>query len=69
LETIGGGYYEVLEDVTPPICASITTAAPIADALCGDLGLVLTPGNFPPFPELEEVQLPPFSEFPETPTF
>lgn len=69
LESIGSGFFEPIEDVTPPICASISTAAPIAGDLCGDLGLSLTPGNFPPLPELEDVDLPPFAEFPELPTF
>jgi hypothetical protein len=56
-------------DITPPICAQITTSHPVADILCADLGLTLVPGDFVNLPALEDVLLPPFSEFPESPTF
>lgn len=58
-----------IPDITPPICAEISTANPVSDILCSDLGLTLTSGNFPSEPLLEEVQLPPTSQFPESPTF
>lgn len=58
-----------LENITPPICAQITTSNPVSDVLCADLGLTLTPGDFLSPPVLEDTQLPPVSEFPEAPTF
>jgi len=71
LELIATGGFESpdIEDLTPPICAQISGANPVADILCSDLGLTLTPGNFPTLPELEEVLLPPFDQFSETPMF
>ncbi len=56
-------------DISPPICAQITTANPVNDILCTDLGLTLTPGEFVDLPVFEDVLLPPFSEFPELPAF
>lgn len=74
LEVLADGLYGTNEaeggqlgvvDITPPICAQITTSHPVADILCADLGLTLTPGEFLDLPLLEDVLLPPFSEFPE----
>jgi hypothetical protein len=58
-----------LDSFTPPICAQLSTASPAADILCSDLSLELTPGDFPSLPEMNDVQLPSESEFPQTPTF
>ena len=58
-----------LVSITPPLCAQISSGDPVAQALCDDLGLVLTAGNFVALPELSDVTLPPPGQFPETPTF
>lgn len=72
LESIPTGVFEEvlgLVDITPPICAQISSADPVAQVLCDDLDLALMPGDFPTPPELSEVALPPPDQFPETPTF
>jgi hypothetical protein len=74
LETLADGSFGKegalgIADITPPICAQISTANPVSDILCSDLGLSLAAGDFVSLPELTDVQLPPASEFPETPTF
>jgi hypothetical protein len=69
LEIIASGFFAGLDDVTPPVCASTSSATSLPADICNDLGLSLTTGNFPTLPELSDVQLPPLSEFPETPSF
>ena len=72
LESIPDGSFETglgLVDITPPICAQISSADPVSQILCDDLGLALSPGNFPQLPELSEVAFPSTEQFPETPTF
>jgi hypothetical protein len=58
-----------IADITPPICAQISSSNPVSDILCEDLGLSVTTGAFVPLPELTDVQFPSTTEFPETPTF
>ncbi len=70
LESIPDGDFEAglgLVDITPPLCAQISSADPVAQVLCEDLGLVLTAGDFPPLPELSDVSLPEPAQFPLTP--
>lgn len=72
LETVAEGVFSSvlgITNVTPPICAQISTANPVNDILCSDLGLMVAPGDFLPQAVFEDVTLPPFSAFPEAPTF
>jgi hypothetical protein len=71
-ELIATGAFQSIDGVdnqTPPICAQISRANPVSSILCEDLGLSITTGDFVDPPELTDVQFPPDSEFPTTPTF
>jgi hypothetical protein len=58
-----------IADITPPICAQISSGNPVSDILCTDIGLSVTAGEFVDLPDLPDVQFPDTTQFPETPTF